>query len=187
MNFDSASQNFLNLAQIAAIFAQGEIFAYPTETVFAIGGDPCQELVIEKIRILKQRSAEKSFIIVADNFARISSWVEINPEDLPLMHAMAEEKPTSFLLKSTGKAAKSLEIEGKIALRISPHPVVIRLCQLLKSPIISTSANPSNYPAARTLAQLQAYFPDLPAVQADCGKLPPSRIFDWEKQIFIRC
>jgi L-threonylcarbamoyladenylate synthase len=45
-----------------------------------------------------------------------------------------------------------------VALRISAHPVVKALCELVGGPIISTSANPQGQRAARTALRARCYF-----------------------------
>ena len=45
-----------------------------------------------------------------------------------------------------------------IALRVSAHPVVQSLCQMLGGPLVSTSANRSGEPAALTEAEVVEQF-----------------------------
>ncbi|CAM5254859.1 Threonylcarbamoyl-AMP synthase [Stutzerimonas stutzeri] len=45
-----------------------------------------------------------------------------------------------------------------VALRVSDHPLVARLCALT-GPLVSTSANPAGRPAARSRLRVEQYFP----------------------------
>lgn len=179
--------NQVGLEKIVELFRNSEIFAYPTETVFGIGGNPEKEEVVEKICRIKNRKEGKSFIVIADDLEKISEFANIpTGEKLQKMQELASQKPTTFLLEATEKAAKKLVINGKIAVRISPQKEVAEICNAVKSAIISTSANLSGKRAALSVEEVAEYFPNLPIYGKTCPKLPPSRIFDLEREIFLR-
>ncbi|MDZ7686776.1 MAG: Sua5/YciO/YrdC/YwlC family protein [Gammaproteobacteria bacterium] len=45
-----------------------------------------------------------------------------------------------------------------VALRVSAHPVIDAICREFNRPIVSTSANPSGKPPAKTALRLHQYF-----------------------------
>lgn len=157
----------------------GGILAYPTETVFGIGGRADLPEVIEKIQLLKGRSAEKRFLMVAKDWAQISDWLNVpNPPDFP-------ERPTTYLYPVSASAPHHLVLNGKMAVRISHHQTVKALCR--DYPLISTSANLSGYPPARTVAGVQSYFPDLWIIEGQCDpEALPSQIIDYLTGEIIR-
>lgn len=179
--------NQVGLEKIAELFRNSEIFAYPTETVFGIGGNPRKEEVVEEICRIKNRKEGKSFIVIADDLEKLSEFANIpTGEKFRLMQEMAREKPTTFLLEASKNSAENLILDGKIAIRISPQKEVAEICNAVKSAIISTSANLSGSTAAVNCEEVARYFPNLPIYGKTCPNLPPSRIFDLEREIFLR-
>jgi len=44
----------------------GEVIAYPTESCFGLGCDPSNQQAVEKVISIKQRSADKGLILIAE-------------------------------------------------------------------------------------------------------------------------
>ena len=71
-------------------------------------------------------------------------------------------------------------VHDRVAIRVSRHPTVQALCLAYGGAIVSTSANPATENAARTAAEVVAYFADqVPCVVGEVGQLArPSVIRD---------
>lgn len=178
-------------AAIRAWVGTGGVFAYPTEAVYGLGGDPGNAGTIERIIALKRgRSAQKGLLMVAGNWAQCVGWIAaIAPAERVEMARLGKTRATTFVLTAGEKVASALTDgeTGRVALRISRHPVVRALCALIGQPLISTSANFAGEAAARSLAQVRAYFPDLPVVRGALGGADrPSRIIDWSDRKVLR-
>ena len=68
-----------------------------------------------------------------------------------------------------------LRDDETIALRISSHPWIERFLSYYGKPIISTSANPSGEPSARTVAEVETYFPKGLSYVIDGGELQSTK------------
>ena len=137
---------------IADVLKKGGIIAYPTESVFGLGCDPFNEKAVMKLLALKKRSMDKGLILIASNWKQVSMLTD---------HAMmASETPCTFLYPATNLAPKWITGDSsKIALRITQHPIVKKLCDAWGGALVSTSANISTHAPARTHQELQDQFP----------------------------
>ena len=178
-------------AAIRACVLAGGVFAYPTEAVYGLGGDPGNAQAVERIIAMKRgRPVEKGLIMVAGNWPQCEGWVgKITSADRAEMTRLGKTRATTFVVPAGEKVAVALtdRLTGRVALRISLHPVVRALCDLLGQPLISTSANVAGAAAARSPEEVHAYFPDLALVAgAPGGAERPSRIIDWADKKVLR-
>ncbi len=136
---------------------QGQIIAYPTEGVYGLGCDPLQETVVMELLALKQRPVSKGLILIAADWAQLVDYIEVL--DDVTMEKIKNTKNTTWLFTKTAKVPDW--IAGKhpsIAVRVIQHPIAQVLCQAFGRPIVSTSANISNEPAARDAKEVAALF-----------------------------
>ncbi|UCG13290.1 MAG: threonylcarbamoyl-AMP synthase [Deltaproteobacteria bacterium] len=164
------------IRRAARIIVGGGVVAFPTETSYGLGVLVSHREAIERVYQLKRRAYHKSLSILVGNLVELQEWVETIPTEvvhlierfwpgpLTLVFAAGEHFPTNL----TGGT-------GKVAVRISSHPVAQALVQAVGTPITATSANrsgaPSCHSAPEVLAQLGS---DLEAV-LDGGLTPGSK------------
>ena len=121
---------------------QGEVIAYPTESVFGLGCDIYNATAVEKLLAAKQRPTNKGFIIIASDFSQVEELLEsLEPRALARITA---SWPGAITWVFPCKADVPYHLRGEhnsIAIRITAHPVARALCQTLGQAIISTSAN----------------------------------------------
>ena len=145
------------IQQAVNIIRSGGIISYPTESVFGLGCDPLNETAVNRILQLKKRSVDKGLIIVASNLEQLDPYIEISIEEEQKI--LNEKAGTTWLVKKS--PLTPIWVSGKhekVAIRVSKHPLIIKLCQSLKQPLISTSANPSGSAPATTNQQSNHYF-----------------------------
>ena len=120
----------------------GSIFAYPTEAVFGLGCNINNKNSIIKILTIKKRDASKGLVVISDSFEKISDLIDSKYHKMIDASDMNTEIPTTWLCPASDKALNVITGNtGKIALRITKHPVAYNLCRALNFPIVSTSAN----------------------------------------------
>jgi L-threonylcarbamoyladenylate synthase len=150
-----------SLRQIRRIVdRQHGLIAYPTESVYGLGCHPLAEDAVMRLLRLKNRDWEKGLILVASNLQQIESYVlPISIKDRQRLHAESAT-PTTWLLPAHADTPPWLTGNNTaLAIRVSSHPTIVAMCDYLQHPIVSTSANPSGLPPARTALQVQRYFP----------------------------
>ena len=138
---------------------KGEVIAYPTEAIYGFGCDPWNPDAVQKLLDIKRRSIEKGFILVADDFDKVEHLVEpISNEQLSQAFA---SWPGHVTWLFPAKHSSPLWLRGNhstIAIRISAHPDIQRLCHQFNSPLISTSANRENHPPSKDTNAIQQEF-----------------------------
>ncbi len=138
---------------------QGGVVAYPTEAVFGLGADPANPQAAERILALKHRRRDKGVILLAANADQLRPWVaELPDRDWATIHAVWPG-PFTWVLPARANTPEWLTGgRDEIAVRITAHPVARALALAADTAIISTSANPSGHPPARSPLAVRRYF-----------------------------
>lgn len=145
--------------QAKTVLQQGGIIAMPTEGVWGLSCDPNNHHAIEKLLALKQRPPEKGFILIAAMLSQLLPFVAPLPEET-LAKMLPGASPITWIVP----AADTIDpiLSGKfntIAVRITTHPIAKAICEAFGGALISTSANISHHPPARSIADVIAQFP----------------------------
>ena len=168
--------------QAAIALRSGDLIAYPTEGVYGLGCDPFNEAAVMRLLALKGRPVEKGLILVAAERAQIEALVSLDAVPTKAQILAGWPGPVTWTLPATERVP--VWIRGRfdtVAVRVSAHPVVQRLCRAFGGPLVSTSANPAGKPPALSCDQVADYFPDQLAgcVTGELGgQSGPTPIFD---------
>ena len=141
----------------ARVLRAGGVIAYPTEAVFGLGCAPHSREAVARIQAIKRRDPGKGLIIVAARIEQVQRFIDVSAIELDPVLA-TWPGPVTWILPARRAAPPWITGSHRtIAVRVSAHPVVRELCEAV-GPIVSTSANPSGRPPARSLARVRAYF-----------------------------
>jgi len=134
----------------------GGVIAYPTEAVFGLGCDPANPNAVERVLTLKNRSWRKGLILVASEQRQLERWVEKIGDSWSRQLDKSWPGPTTWLLPASRDCPNWLSGEhDTLAVRVSAHPLVRRLCDILDGAIVSTSANTSGQRPARSVLDIR--------------------------------
>jgi len=118
----------------------GAIVVFPTDTVYGLGCNPYNHDAVLSLYEIKKRKKTKSFPVLGYSKKELEKIAEFNS----LEEKIAEKfwpGPITLILKIKDKEIqKSLDLEGKIAVRVPNNQCVLALlkeCKLL----VGTSAN----------------------------------------------
>lgn len=145
---------------LAHILDDDGVIAYPTEGVWGLGCLPESDLAVSRILDLKQRDWQMGLLLVAASIEQVDEYLEGLAPALRKTLESAWPGPDTFLVPDNGVAPGW--IVGRhdtLGIRVSQHPVVKSLCQWF-GPLVSTSANVSGHPAARSAFKVRQYFGD---------------------------
>lgn len=132
----------------------GGVILYPTDTVWGIGCDATNEKAVEKIYQIKQRSDQKSMLILLDNSNKISSYINEIP-DVAWNLIEFSDKPLTIIFSGAKNLAPNIIAQdGSIGIRISDDPFNQNLIQKFRKPIVSTSANISGQISPLNFAEI---------------------------------
>ncbi len=136
------------------VLKNGGVILYPTDTIWGIGCDACNEKAIERIYKIKQRSDQKSMLVLLDNEIKIPSYITEMPEVAWDLIELSE-KPLTIIYSGAKNLAKNLIAEdGSIGMRISRDPFNQKLIQRFRKPIVSTSANISGETSPQNFSEI---------------------------------
>jgi L-threonylcarbamoyladenylate synthase len=144
------------LKQAARIISLGGLVAYPTEAVYGLGCHPLDYAAVSRLLALKQRPMEKGLILISDTLEALYPFV--GPLTDPSMQAVRESwpGPATWLVPATEHVPRWLTGQhATLAVRVTNHPIAAALCRASGTPLVSTSANISQYPPARTALQVR--------------------------------
>ncbi len=147
------------LSQAVRHLRRGGVIAYPTEGVFGLGCDPCREGAVAEILELKGRPAAKGMILIAADFDQLLPFVSVPPAAVLARILASWPGPVTWILPAAPRVPAWLTGgRSTLACRVTDHPVAARLCRAFGRPLVSTSANPTGRPPARSLLQVRRYF-----------------------------
>lgn len=141
-----------NLEDIKRHFHQGDVFAYPTEAVYGLGCDPENESAVMRLLKIKQRSINKGLILIASDFSQVESYLKPRSE-AQIIYSQPSETTYVYPVKEIAPKWLTGEFDS-LAIRITKHPVVRKLCYALNSALVSTSANLTDAEPAKTAIEV---------------------------------
>ena len=164
------------------ILRAGGIIAYPTEAVWGLGCDPRNEAALRRLLSIKHRDPAKGLILIAADFGQLEPWLaEIDPR-LQEKALASWPGPVTWIWPAKDTASALLRgNHATLAVRVTGHPLVAQLCREFGGALVSTSANRSGQPPARTADDVRRLLGDA----IDCivegqtgGREAPSEIRD---------
>jgi tRNA threonylcarbamoyl adenosine modification protein (Sua5/YciO/YrdC/YwlC family) len=135
-----------SIAEIANCLKNGGIIIYPTDTVYALGGDITQPKVLEKICKLKGIKLEKAnFSFVCSNLSHLSEFTKPIPNHVFRIMKKALPGPYTFILEANKNVPKLLkQNKDTIGIRVPDNLICKAIVEQLGNPIISTSLHDSS-------------------------------------------
>lgn len=162
-----------DLQQALTVLQRGGIILYPTDTVWGIGCDATNEAAVAKIYALKRREDCKSMLCLVDAPGRIQTYVQNIPDmawdildaNTPDSDERPENggevQPITIIYPRARNVAKNLIAEdGSLGIRITNEIFSKTLCQMLRRPLVSTSANISGEPTAKHFGEISKEIKD---------------------------
>lgn len=129
------------------VLQKGGVILYPTDTIWGIGCDACNEDAVKRVYEIKKRIDSKSMLVLMENAALLERYVTEVPE---IAYDLIEltDKPLTIIFDGARALAKNLIAEdGSIGIRITTEKFSSELIRRFKRPIVSTSANISGKPS----------------------------------------
>lgn len=152
----TAAINSWQVTQAANRLLDGEVLAYPTESVWGLGCDPENKEATLRLLQIKDRPATKGLILVAGSIDQIAELLyPLSPSQRKRILA-TWPGPTTWLVPDLNDVIPPW-IKGchdSVAVRVSAHPLVAALCQQFGGPLVSTSANKAGKHPAKTSLQV---------------------------------
>ncbi|MBD5286493.1 MAG: threonylcarbamoyl-AMP synthase [Bacteroides sp.] len=145
-----------DLKEAVKVMKEGGIILYPTDTVWGIGCDAANEEAVRKIYELKKREDSKSMLVLVGSEGMLQRTVKDVPEIAWQLIEAAVNPMTIIYDHPTGVADCLKAEDGSLGIRITSEKFSRMLCERMRGPIVSTSANVSGKPTPMTFAEISS-------------------------------
>lgn len=166
-----------DLSEAVAHLRTEGILAYPTETVYGLGG-ACTAPAVEAVRRTKGRFDDKPLLALVPSLDSVGSlaWTDAARE----LASIFWPGSLTLVLRDPGETfpAGVRSASGTVGVRLSPHPIVKRLLEGFDAPVTSTSLNEPGEPPVSSGGRAREVLGRLDAdgvMLLDAGTLPASR------------
>lgn len=148
IKIDASNLDRTAIEQAARLLRQGEIVAFPTETVYGLGADALNVQAVQKIFLAKGRPTDNPLIVHIAGFRELKPLVEyIPPVAAVLMDKFWPGPLTMIFPKSKIVPDEITAGLATVAVRMPEHPVALALIQQAGVPVAAPSANVSGRPS----------------------------------------
>ena len=145
-----------DLKEAVRVMKEGGIILYPTDTVWGIGCDARNEEAVRKIYDLKKRADSKSMLVLVGSEGMLQRTVKDVPEIAWQLIDVAVNPMTIIYDHPVGVAENLKAEDGSLGIRITGERFSRTLCDRMRGPIVSTSANVSGKPTPMTFAEISS-------------------------------
>jgi L-threonylcarbamoyladenylate synthase len=164
---------------ILTAFSEGQVLAYPTDTIYGLGALASRADCLERINAIKGRDAGKGMVILVGSVEMASRYCDFDSQREIVEKLWTENRPTSLILPYRGNLAPGLSGQNKgLAVRLPKDPFLRKMIEEIGEPIISTSANRSGQaplPDGEAIWQYFSSLPLSPDIIIDFGRLEDTR------------
>ncbi len=136
------------------VLNHGGLILYPTDTIWGIGCDATNADAVKKVYDLKRRDDSKALIVLLGSVENLDHYVVSVPE-MALELLDVAVKPLTIIYDGAYNVAPNLLGDNDtLGIRIPHEEFSQRLCAEFGKPLVSTSANVSGEPSAKTFADV---------------------------------
>jgi L-threonylcarbamoyladenylate synthase len=144
--------DYPQVKEAAQLLQQNEVVAFPTETVYGLGGNAENDEAVEKIFQAKGRPSDNPLIIHIAHNDQLLEFVESVPEKATLLMDAFWPGPLTIIFQKKDGALSEKASAGlkTVAVRIPDHPLALAVLEACQLPIAAPSANRSGRPSPTT-------------------------------------
>lgn len=171
--FSTVETVFLSKNEIqqgAELLKQGELVAFPTETVYGLGASIFSPQTIQKIFEVKGRPQDNPLIAHIANLSQASLLAKDLPETFTLLAGAYFPGPLTLVVEKSEKVP-DIATAGlpTIGIRMPNQQTALALIEAVGEPLVAPSANLSGLPSSTTAAHVMDDFEGKIAAVLDGG------------------
>jgi L-threonylcarbamoyladenylate synthase len=166
-----------DINRILSTLRNGEVIAYPTDTIYGLGIDIFNQDAVKKLFEIKERILGNPVSILYPSISRaLSEFNNLNPFQKSVVENLLPGKITLLLpVKSATQFPKEFVKDDFVGIRVIDNAPLNNLLIGYESPISSTSVNPSGQQPARNADEIISYFGEKVSIIIDNG---PSKFIE---------
>lgn len=139
-------QNILNIA--ANIINEGNLVAFPTETVYGLGADGLNEAACQKIFAAKGRPSDNPLILHISNQDMLYNLVDSINDDAKKLIKTCWPGPLTLIMKKKSVVPDAVTAGlDTVAIRMPSDKIALNFITKANTPIAAPSANTSGKPS----------------------------------------
>ena len=156
-------------ALAAGLLKDGELVAYPTDTVYGLGAAASNDSAVRRLFTAKGRPPSKALpLLLAD--AAMASWIaDVTPVAHHLMSQFWPGALTIVMRRAEKYHSLALAKEATVALRVPDHSLVRSIIRAIGEPVTGTSANRSGSRSPVSASEVAFQMGELVALVIDGG------------------
>ncbi|PIS27170.1 MAG: threonylcarbamoyl-AMP synthase [Candidatus Marinimicrobia bacterium CG08_land_8_20_14_0_20_45_22] len=157
ISIDSASES--QIAAILSALSDGQIIAYPTDTICGLGVDVFNSSAVGNLIRLKGRSSQKAISILYSDVERLlKDFPNLNNYQRKSVRSLIPGRVTLVLPVKNRNFPEQFMDEGFVGVRVIDMEPLNRILRQFPNPITTTSANPSGEKPAENAEDVVRYF-----------------------------
>jgi L-threonylcarbamoyladenylate synthase len=158
------------IERAAKLLKEGQLVAFPTETVYGLGADASNPLAIKSLYEAKGRPSSHPVIVHLHSVEQIAVWATDLPDSVEVLARAFWPGPMTLVLK---RAAGVLDAvtggQDTVGLRIPNHPLALALLKEFGGGLVAPSANKFGRLSPTSAADVRAEFANELALVLDGG------------------
>lgn len=148
--------NATEIKEASELIKQGELVAFPTETVYGLGADATNPKAVEKVYEAKGRPSDNPLIVHLSDFSQLNQFVATIPATAMELAETFWPGPLTMIFEIIPGSLPSVVTGGlqTAAFRIPKHDLTIALINQAGVPLVGPSANTSGKPSPTTASHV---------------------------------
>lgn len=139
------------IPEAASLLKKGEIVAFPTETVYGLGGSLFDSFAVEKIYVAKGRPQTKPLTAHISALSQVEQIGFEIPDEFYILAEVFFPGPLTLILKKLPIIPENVTAGTQtIGIRFPNHRIAQQLIHAVGGPLVAPSANLSGKPSPKS-------------------------------------
>ncbi|OMP66579.1 L-threonylcarbamoyladenylate synthase [Domibacillus epiphyticus] len=149
-------QHYPQIKEAALLIQDGEVVAFPTETVYGLGGNVKMDSAVQKIFQAKGRPSDNPLIVHIAERSDVDKLAQKVPEYAQKLMDAFWPGPLTIIVPKKEGVLSELVTAGlnTVAIRMPDHPAALEIIKAAGIPVAAPSANRSGKPSPTTAAHV---------------------------------
>jgi L-threonylcarbamoyladenylate synthase len=161
-----------DIAAAAQALRDGQLVAFPTETVYGLGADATNDAAVARVYAAKGRPSFNPLIVHVESAEAAFRLGQFSGEAKALARAFWPGPLSIVVPRAPGCPVSLLASAGldSIALRVPAHPMALAFLKAAERPVVAPSANPSGRISPTSPDHVRRHLKDKVAIVLDGGR-----------------
>jgi len=176
------------LDEAAKLLKEGEVIAFPTETVYGLGVVYDNKEAYDKLVAVKRRPPYKPFTLMLADKEDVEKYAELNQVSKAIVEKLMPGQITMITTAKPGLPSWCISEIGRVGVRIADYDLIRDLIRKVGKPLLVPSANRSGEEPGTTAQEVvDAFGDEFPAVidGKTISKMPSTVVMVEEKYTHI--